>query len=107
MTPEELPEQMRRNFDRLDRDRDGYVEPSELEAMMQRGASRTRPAGGPVGMMRWDADRDGMLSIGEAPPQIGRRFDALDTNGDGLLDQEELAAMRGPGRGPGGRGNGN
>ena len=107
LTPEELPEQMRRNFDRLDRDRDGYVEPSELEAMMQRGASRTRPAEGPVGMMRWDADRDGMLSIGEAPPQIGRRFEALDTNGDGLLDQEELAAMRGPGRGPGGRGNGN
>ena len=107
LTLEELPEQMRRNFDRIDRDRDGYVEPSELEAMMQRGAGRTRPAGGLGGMARWDADGDGMLSIEEAPPQMERRFGPLDTNGDGLLDQAELSAMRGRGRAPAGRGNRN
>ena len=106
LTPEELPEQIRRNFDRIDRDGDGYLEPSEIEAMMQRGAGRNRPPGGPGGLMRWDADGDGMLSMEEVPPQMARRFEPLDTNGDGLLDQEELSAMRGQGRGPNGRGNG-
>ena len=97
LTPEELPEQMRQNFDRVDRDGDGYVERSEIEAMMQRGAARTRPAGGPGGMMRWDVNGDGMLSIEEFPPQMERRFGPLDTNGDGLVDREEFSAMRGRG----------
>ena len=107
LTPAELPEQMRRNFDRMDRDGNGYVEPSEIEALMQRGVGRNRPPGGLGGLTRWDSDGDGQLSIEEVPPQMERRFGQLDTNQDGLLDQAELSAMRGRGRGPAGRGNGN
>jgi len=33
-----------------------------------------------------------------------QRFEQLDANGDGFLDQEELSAMRGGMRGPGGPG---
>jgi Ca2+-binding EF-hand superfamily protein len=98
---------MRRNFDRMDRDGDGYLEPSEIEALIQRNAGCNRPSGGLGGLTRWDSDGDGQLSIEEIPRQLERRFDQLDTNRDGLLDQAELSAMRGRGRGPGGRGNGN
>ncbi len=107
MTREELPEQMRRNFDRMDRDGDGHLEPSEIEAMMQRDVGRNRPARGLGGLARWDADGNGQLSIEEVPPQIERRFGQLDTNRDGLLDQAELSVMRGRGRAPAGRRNGN
>ena len=107
LTPDELPGQMRRNSDRMDRDADGYINPKEIEAMMQRGTGRNAPAGGPGGLMRRDADGDGMLSIEEVPSQIERRFETLDSNGDGLLDEEELSAMRGRARGASGRGGGN
>ncbi len=107
LTAEELPEQMRRNFDRMDRDGDGYVEPSEIEALMQRDVGRNRPPGGLGGLTRWDSDGDGQLSIEEVPPQMERRFRQLDTNRDGFLDQAEVSAMRGRGRAPASRGNGN
>ena len=107
LTPDELPEQMRRNFDRMDRDADGYIKPNEIEAMMQRGTGRNVPARGPGGLMRWDADGDGMLSIEEVPSQMEGRFETLDSNGDGLLDQKEFSAVRGRARGPSGRGGGN
>ena len=104
---EELPERMRRSFDRFDRDGDGYIEPAEIEAMMQRGGGRNGRRGGPVGWMRWDADGDGMLALEEVPPQMERRFEQLDTNSDGILDRGELSAMRGQRPGAGGRGSGN
>ena len=107
LAPAELPEQMRRNFDRMDTDGDGYIEPSEIEALMQRGVGRNGPPGGRGGLTRWDSDGDGQLSIEEVPPQMERRFGQLDTNRDGLLDQAEVSAMRGRGRAPAGRGTGN
>lgn len=103
LTSEEMPEQMRRRFDRMDQNGDGYVEPSEIEAMMQRGFGRR---GGPGAMMQRDADGDGKLSMEEVPPPMQQRFEQLDANADGFLDQEELSAMRGRGGGPGGPGGG-
>ena len=91
----------------MDRDGDGYVEPSEIEALMQRDVGRNRPPGGLGGLTRWDSDGDGQLSIEEVPPQMERRFRQLDTNRDGFLDQAEVSAMRGRGRAPASRGNGN
>lgn len=107
LTLEELPEQMRPRFDRIDLDRNGYADPSEIEAMTRRRGGLRGSTGGPDGPMQRDSDGDGKLSMDEVPPQMERRFDQLDTNGDGFLERDELSSMRSRGRGPGGRGGGN
>ena len=95
LSPDELPARMRRNFERMDRDGDGCIEPSEIPAIVQRGGGRSRSPGGPGGWARWDANCDGMLAIEEIPSQMVRRFEPLDSDGDGLLDRGELRVMRG------------
>jgi hypothetical protein len=53
--------------------------------------------------MQFDGDGDGRLSRDEAPERMRAVFDQIDTNGDGFLDGEELAArraQRGPRQGP-------
>ena len=101
---EEIPEQMRARFDRIDLNQDGYADPSEIDSMMRRRGGVNGPAGGPGGLMQRDSDGDGKLSMDEAPPQLKRRFDQLDSNGDGFLERDELSSMRGRGRGQGDRG---
>ncbi len=60
--------------------------------------------------MQLDSDGDGKVSKDEAPEQMKSYFDRLDTNGDGFIDAEEIAAMRrrfeSRGAGPGGEGQG-
>ena len=94
LTREEFPERMRQRFERMDANGDGYVEPSEIEAMMRRGFMRGGPRGGPGPWMRRDTDGDGRLSQEELPPRMRQRFEEFDTDEDGFLDQQELAAMR-------------
>src|SRR5262249_47856026 len=43
---------------------------------------------------RFDKNNDGLLSPDEAPPFLKRFFERADTNGDGKLDKEELAAVQ-------------
>ena len=52
------------------------------------------PPRGPGGaMMRADANGDGIVTRAEALAEAGARFDRIDTNHDGKIDQAELAAM--------------
>ena len=61
--------------------------------------AQTPPPGGPGrGMMRADANGDGVVSRQEAIDEATRRFDRMDANHDGKLDAAEMERM-GPGRG--------
>ena len=78
------------HFDKIDADKDGFVTPQELQAMHRKhGDDR---------FSRMDTDRDGKISRAEADrfPKLSEKFATLDTNGDGFLSKEELAAAHGP-----------
>ena len=72
---------------------------------VNRDAGRVVSRRGRGAWMQRDADGDGKLSMDEVPPRLQERFERLDTDGDGLLDEQELAAIRGRigGRGGGDR----
>ncbi len=61
----------------------------------ERGGRGGRGAGGLLG--RFDENKDGKLQRDELPEPMRDRFEELDTDGDGALDEEELEAARGPG----------
>ena len=88
------------HFKAQDADKDGKLTGAEMRPRGPRGR------GDMAGMMlrHADANKDGKVSRDEARAEADQRFDRLDANRDGYIDQAEMAAMRGPGRGPGGPG---
>lgn len=52
----------------------------------------TRPARTDGGVMRYDANKDGAVTLDEWKAGQQARFKRLDTNGDGKLSQDELFA---------------
>lgn len=81
-----------------------------LPAPIVPGGSATDGAaprpGGMNLVAQFDADGDGRLQKSEVPTQMQAMFDRLDTNGDGSIDESELAAMRNRAGGASGRGGG-
>ena len=65
------------------------------------GGAGGRSGGGAGILERLDTNKDGKLQRSEAPERMARFFDRLDTNGDDVLDADELKAMsrRGGNRG--------
>jgi len=102
---------------KLDRNNDGKLTPDEVFAGGPPGGMPGRPGGGPPGgppngnrpgqrgfggqnpeelMQRLkaaDANNDGKLSKDEAPDFIKDRFDRIDNNSDGVIDEAELRQM--------------
>jgi EF hand len=71
-------------FDKLDRDRDGTLEPSELRGRLSAaefGAS--------------DPDKDKTLAKNEYLTLVEKRFKAADSDNDGTLDDKELHSRAG------------
>ena len=81
----------------LDADKNGQVSRAEFEKF----AGMARTFGGAraeAAMSQWwrstDVNGDGAMSRSEMETSSKRRFDASDSNRDGVLDKTEVAAMR-------------
>ena len=80
----------------LDGDGDGFISASDVRghaaAGMGRGGSDRKAR-----LAEADSDGDGQLSQAEveaAMPRLAERFDAVDSNDDGLLSRDEMQAFR-------------
>lgn len=108
----ELQQGARQRFAALDADRDGRLAGEELPRRGRHGhgrrerfdpdAPRPQAAVSPTGGIRADADNDGALDLREFYADLSARALRADTNRDGTITAEELAAHR-PGRGHGSR----
>ncbi|MEM8883136.1 MAG: hypothetical protein AAGD14_03615 [Planctomycetota bacterium] len=82
---------------KLDANKDGTISAEELDPNRVRARRM---------ITRFDTDGDGKISIDEMPDRMAERFESMDTNGDGVVDEAEFAElmkqMRGR-RGGGGR----
>ena len=81
----------------LDADKNGQVSRAEFDKV----AGMARTFGGAraeAAMSQWwrstDVNGDGSMSRSEMETSSKRRFDAADSNRDGILDKTEVAAMR-------------
>ena len=92
---DEAPEQIARQFDRLDDNADGFIDKDELMQMAQRQRQprQNNPRAILSQLMTRDANGDGKISRVEAPDAVRQRFDRIDANGDGFIDRGEIQAM--------------
>ncbi len=102
---EEAPEQMRERFAEMDQNNDGKLDKVELETMFERRARQgnqgRRPGQNqPQGaqsikerIMGADSDNDRLISKEELPAQMQQRFEQMDANGDGFVDEQEIDEM--------------
>ncbi len=103
---EEAPEQMRERFAEMDQNKDGKLDKVELETMIERRArqgnqgrrpGQNQPQGGAQSIkervMGGDSNGDGLISKEELPAQMQQRFEQMDVNSDGFVDEKEIDEM--------------
>lgn len=73
-------------FDKLDRNRDGFLDNADMPRLMRSG-DRMQKFQAMLNMA--DTDHDGRLSREEYVAAGARMFDLVDANRDGYLDQDE------------------
>lgn len=71
----------------LDKDGDGELSAAELRPRQMGPSDRARHL-----LDEWDTNKDGKLTKPEAPDRIQQQFDAIDTNHDRVLSEEELVS---------------
>ena len=80
-----------RQFSTLDTNRDGIVDKAEMDAAIEAAVAKLR-AKMQARFDEADANKDGKLSREEFLAARAKWFAEVDTNGDGVLDQNELRA---------------
>lgn len=86
LSPDELSTIATARFDQLDRDDDGVLSFTEFLEM----GSRRDPA---TTFRTLDTDGDGRIAGDELPEWLRARFENVDTNDDGFVDEDEMKLM--------------
>lgn len=93
MTQDEFDTTTRARFARLDKNGDGVIDASEIEAALSRRFERHGKHGGRLGqrlMRAFDTDRDGKVTKDEFMATVRDRFAQMDLNNDGRITDEDL-----------------
>lgn len=79
-----------------DTDGDGFLSAEEMQAMAMAQMQMRAKAGAERMLDRFDADKDGKVSLAEMEPRSDteRMVDRLDTDNDGAVSEAELAAAK-------------
>ncbi len=97
ITREDYDTRTRERFARLDKNSDGTIDVSEIEAAMAEGrGGRMQPRGGNPGdrlIQRFDANRDGKVTREEFLESVKKRFAEVDLNNDGKITDDDLPPM--------------
>jgi Ca2+-binding EF-hand superfamily protein len=100
MTKDEFDARVRERFARLDKNGDNVIDTAEIEAAInQRMGARQQRFGGAPGTMgermlhRMGAGPDGKLTKDQFRAELTRRFNELDLNNSGRIDDEDLPPM--------------
>lgn len=106
LTQDEVPERMQRLLARIDANGDQAIDEEEMSAIGKRmKPGKGESAGSPEIMKRFeslDADGDGRVLLAELPEAIRERVARLDGDQDGAVTKEELLARAGQLGQPGG-----
>lgn len=92
ITREEFHAARSQMFDRLDRNRDGYLSSADALGRRMRGGRAAEALQGMI--TTFDANGDGRVSRAEFVNGPAWLFDLGDRNGDGRIDQAEMRALR-------------
>lgn len=112
VTRDEFLTVVRERFQRADLDNDGKITDADLPPMLRgQGVLTSPPSGlgmptmmrrggrrqGGMGMLAWlrnaDTNHDGQITAAEVEAAALKRFDALDRNHDGVVDQTDFDAL--------------
>jgi len=87
--------QLASHFDEADTDRDGRVTPAELKNFAKGQRLNNKGSGGAFSKM--DSNGDGVITRDEvaANPKLARKFEAADMDHDGRVTADEAKAARG------------
>ncbi len=97
VTRDEMLADVDQRFAKMDTNHDGKITPEESNARRQEAMARRgdmAPPGPDRVNPKLDTDGDGAISLAEQRAQATRRFDMVDTNHDGRIDQAETEAAR-------------